>query len=403
MEFFLALIIILGFILLVISVEKDKFKRQYRVDSDKKTAGAFIITDKKDIRKNNENKNETSVSFQNSNNQVITDNLYNEDNINGEMEETFIFTDTKDISSQISSNILDSQINMNTRMKEFEEDLLLYDKAQILEDQFIDDNLYDEANVSGEIEEFEEDLPLVDKKNIEENELVKNKLNELDGGHKDIFTVNHDLCSDIYNSYMNNFYYHSDDIYIQLERGYPHSRCWSCRINFEKVEVSEVVDILSWDRFLSFYIDDYFRHESFYRKYEHQMYKISYDMKIIMEIKSSLVVMSETSCPDDYLLMSKVCDFDDSLQAGIKKISNTSFEDKSETLSLYDYLVNDIINSMSSSDWNQLITYKKIPSLPSDNLARAYMTMFVVFYGDFAKFYLTNSAFLGTLSQALIT
>ena len=264
------------------------------------------------------------------------------------MEETFIFTDTKDISSQISSNILDSQINMNTRMKEFEEDLLLYDKAQILEDQFIDDNLYDEANVSGEIEEFEEDLPLVDKKNIEENELVKNKLNELDGGHKDIFTVNHDLCSDIYNSYMNNFYYHSDDIYIQLERGYPHSRCWSCRINFEKVEVSEVVDILSWDRFLSFYIDDYFRHESFYRKYEHQMYKISYDMKIIMEIKSSLVVMSEKCFPDDYLLMSKVCDFDDSLQAGIKKISNTIFEDKSETLSLYDYLVNDIINSMSS-------------------------------------------------------
>ena len=187
----------------------------------------------------------------------------------------------------------------------------------------------------------------------------------------------------IYSSFLYNFYYRKGGIKIHLRKLQGYNNSWDCTLTFEREKISKKINIPSWDNFLSLYTDSFFQNAPYYQEYKSQIHSISYDLKIIMEIKASLVMFAKTSSYDFY----KLVNFNDPINKYVRFDS-------------FDPLVDDIINSVPSSFWDEIINNQKFPTFSSDNigsLTSAFVKMFSTGYSDFGK-YLTNSMILKTLS-----
>ena len=183
-------------------------------------------------------------------------------------------------------------------------------------------------------------------------------------------------CCKIYDSYLFNFDYHKDSISLHLERqASSYFGTWICNISFDNENFSKEIRIVNWTNYLSNYIDSSLESEDFYAKYKSVINKISYNMKIIMDVKSSLVLMSKTSTPKNYFLRKKY----------VKQICDVIFNDNSSSLKLFDPLVDDIVSSMPSSDFN-ISSSLTVPifSIEQNTIAEA---LFEILHASYYNFY----------------
>lgn len=216
------------------------------------------------------------------------------------------------------------------------------------------------------------------------------------GKEKDELFIDLRNCENIYNSFLNNFYYHRDGIKIHLKKLPNYLNCWDCNLIFEEENISKEINIPSWDTFISVYIDSFLQDEPFYERYKSQIHSISYDLKIIMEIKASLVMFRQTSSHELF----KNINFDNLIYKYVMQICDVIFYDKSETFDSFDPLVDNIINSVPPSFWDKIMADKRIPNLTDNNigsLTSAFVMMFYTGYSDWGK-NAHDSTILKTLS-----
>lgn len=203
-------------------------------------------------------------------------------------------------------------------------------------------------------------------------------------------------CGKIYNSFIYDFHYHKDGIKIHLRKLQDNSNSWDCNLHFTRENFSTKINIPNWDDFLFNYVDPFLKDNLVYERYVSQMCSISYDLKIIMEIKTCLVMFTQTSSYKFYELV----DFDSSVKKYIMQICDVIFSDESGSFDSFDSLVDNIINSVPSSFWDEIMALKRFPTFSPENicsLTSAFITMFSTGYSGFGK-HLTNSEILQTLS-----
>ena len=217
---------------------------------------------------------------------------------------------------------------------------------------------------------------------------------------QDALVIHRGKSAEIYNSFLDNFYYHRGGIKIHLRKLLDYSNCWDCNLMFEEENISRKINILSWDNFISVYIDPVLQDESFYGRYKPQIHSISYDLKIIMEVKASLVMLRQTT---SYKLFENI-KFDSLIHSYIMQICDVIFNDKSETFDSFDPLIDNIINSVSSSFWDEMMMYGRVPRVASDDsgnvslLTIAFIVMFYTIYANLSE-QVTNSAILKSMTS----
>jgi hypothetical protein len=145
-------------------------------------------------------------------------------------------------------------------------------------------------------------------------------------------------CSRTYDGFLYDFHYHREGISLHLDRVLEN--IWLCKLIFIDENISERVPLVDWSEYLFYYTELLLDGKEYYKKYKSEIRKISYDMILLMEIKTSLVLISKTSHISDHNLKNE----------NIKKICDVIFNDSSVNKASLDPLTDQILNLISSNE-----------------------------------------------------